>query len=67
MEDVDLFELNEAFAAQSLAVVKELGCDMSKVNVNGKTRLNDTNICYETPKHNAIVVFMNMSNDIPIP
>lgn len=35
MEDVDLFELNEAFAAQSLAVVKELGCDPSKVNVNG--------------------------------
>ena len=33
---VDLFELNEAFAAQSLAVVKELGCDMSKVNVNGE-------------------------------
>ncbi|XP_059157657.1 acetyl-CoA acetyltransferase, cytosolic-like [Physella acuta] len=33
--DVDLFELNEAFAAQSLAVVKELGCDVDKVNVNG--------------------------------
>lgn len=31
MEDVDLFELNEAFAAQSLAVVKELGLDVSKV------------------------------------
>ena len=30
--DVDLFELNEAFAAQSLAVVKELGVDPSKVN-----------------------------------
>ena len=36
MDQVDLFELNEAFAAQSLAVVKELGCDMSKVNVNGE-------------------------------
>lgn len=35
IDQVDLFELNEAFAAQSLAVVKELGCDMSKVNVNG--------------------------------
>lgn len=33
--DVDLFELNEAFAAQSLAVVKDLGCDPDKVNVNG--------------------------------
>ncbi|CAL1527195.1 unnamed protein product [Lymnaea stagnalis] len=35
LEDVDLFELNEAFAAQSLAVVKDLGCDPAKVNVNG--------------------------------
>jgi acetyl-CoA C-acetyltransferase len=33
--DVDLFELNEAFAAQSLAVVRELGVDPAKVNVNG--------------------------------
>lgn len=33
--DVDLFELNEAFAAQSLAVIKELGVDSSKVNING--------------------------------
>ena len=33
--DVDLFELNEAFAAQSIAVVRELGVDSSKVNVNG--------------------------------
>ena len=32
---VDLFELNEAFAAQSLAVVRELGLDPQKVNVNG--------------------------------
>nr|KAG5708864.1 hypothetical protein BaRGS_009273 [Batillaria attramentaria] len=31
VEDVDLFELNEAFAAQSLAVVKDLGCDPAKV------------------------------------
>ena len=31
MGDVDLFELNEAFAAQSLAVVKELGIDPEKV------------------------------------
>jgi acetyl-CoA C-acetyltransferase len=30
-----LFELNEAFAAQSLAVVRELGVDAGKVNVNG--------------------------------
>jgi acetyl-CoA C-acetyltransferase len=33
--NVDLFELNEAFAAQSLAVIRELGIDPSKVNVNG--------------------------------
>ena len=33
--DVDLFELNEAFAAQSLAVVRELGLDPARVNVNG--------------------------------
>lgn len=35
LADIDLFELNEAFAAQSLAVVKELGLDTEKVNVNG--------------------------------
>jgi len=33
--DIDLFELNEAFAAQSVAVVRELGVDPAKVNVNG--------------------------------
>jgi acetyl-CoA C-acetyltransferase len=33
--DVDLWELNEAFAAQSLAVVQELGIDPARVNVNG--------------------------------
>ena len=32
---MEVFELNEAFAAQSLAVVKELGIDDSKVNLNG--------------------------------
>jgi acetyl-CoA C-acetyltransferase len=35
IDNVDLFELNEAFAAQSIAVVRELGLDSSKVNVNG--------------------------------
>lgn len=35
LEDMDLIEANEAFAAQALAVSKELGFDMSKVNVNG--------------------------------
>jgi acetyl-CoA acyltransferase len=35
LNDIDLIELNEAFAAQSLAVVKELGIDRSKLNVNG--------------------------------
>lgn len=34
-EDIDLFELNEAFASQSLAVIRELGLDAEKVNVNG--------------------------------
>ncbi|HAA21351.1 MAG TPA: acetyl-CoA C-acyltransferase, partial [Cytophagales bacterium] len=34
-DDLDLIELNEAFAAQSLAVAKDLDLDMSKVNVNG--------------------------------
>ena len=35
LEDIDLFEINEAFAATSLAVGKELDLDMAKVNVNG--------------------------------
>lgn len=35
IEDIDLIEANEAFAAQSLAVAKDLNFDMSKVNVNG--------------------------------
>ncbi len=35
VNDLDLVEANEAFAAQSLAVAKDLGFDMSKVNVNG--------------------------------
>jgi acetyl-CoA C-acetyltransferase len=34
-DQIDLFELNEAFAAQSLAVVRELGLDPAKVNVHG--------------------------------
>lgn len=35
LEDIDLIELNEAFAAQSLAVVRELELDMRRLNVNG--------------------------------
>ena len=35
VDDVDLLELNEAFASQSLAVVRELRIDEAKVNVNG--------------------------------
>ncbi len=35
LEDLDLIELNEAFAAQSLGCIHELGMDMNKVNVNG--------------------------------
>ena len=35
IDDVDLIEANEAFAAQSIAVIKELHLDTNKVNVNG--------------------------------
>lgn len=35
LSDIDLIELNEAFASQSLAVIRELGMDANKVNVNG--------------------------------
>ena len=35
LADIDLFELNEAFASQSLAVIRELGLDPSIVNING--------------------------------
>jgi acetyl-CoA acyltransferase len=35
LEDIELIELNEAFAAQSLAVIRELGMDPARVNVNG--------------------------------
>ena len=35
LQDVDLFELNEAFAVQAVAVIRELGIDAAKVNVNG--------------------------------
>jgi len=34
-DDVDLYELNEAFSVQALAVARELGLDLNKVNVNG--------------------------------
>ena len=35
LNEIDLFEINEAFAAQSIAVIRELGIDPKKVNVNG--------------------------------
>ena len=35
IDEIDLFEINEAFAAQSIAVIRELGIDKNKVNVNG--------------------------------
>jgi acetyl-CoA C-acetyltransferase len=35
IKDIDLFEINEAFASQSIAVIRELGIDFDKVNVNG--------------------------------
>ncbi len=35
IEDMDLFEINEAFAAQAVACARELGIDQEKLNVNG--------------------------------
>ncbi len=35
LKDIDIFELNEAFAAQSLSVIKEMGIDINKVNLDG--------------------------------
>ena len=35
LDEIDLIELNEAFASQSVAVTRELGMDLEKVNVNG--------------------------------
>ena len=35
LDEIDLFEINEAFAAQCIAVIRELGIDENKVNVNG--------------------------------
>ena len=35
IQDVELFEINEAFAAQSIAVIRELKIDTNKVNING--------------------------------
>ncbi|MGZ4359817.1 MAG: 3-oxoadipyl-CoA thiolase, partial [Gaiellaceae bacterium] len=35
IDEIDLVELNEAFASQSLVVIRELGLDPEKVNVNG--------------------------------
>ena len=35
LNEIDLFEINEAFASQSIAVIRELGIDQNKVNVNG--------------------------------
>jgi acetyl-CoA acyltransferase len=35
LDDIDLIELNEAFAAQAVAVIRELGMDLDRVNVNG--------------------------------
>lgn len=35
IEDIDIFEINESFASQSVAVRKELGIPLQKINVNG--------------------------------
>ena len=64
MGDIDLFEINEAFASQSIASIRELGIDASKVNVNGGaialghplgcsgTRISTT-LLYEMRRRNA--------------
>ena len=46
VEDFDLIEANEAFAAQSLAVARDLNLDMSKVNVNGGAIACETRACH---------------------
>jgi len=64
LNDIDLIELNEAFAAQSLAVIRELRFDLEKVNVNGGAialghpisatgSILLTKIIYEMKKQNA--------------
>jgi acetyl-CoA acyltransferase len=35
LSDIDVIEFNEAFAAQALSVIKELGADISKINLDG--------------------------------
>lgn len=64
IKDIDLFEINEAFASQSIASVRELGIDPAKVNVNGGsiaighplgcsgTRISTT-LLYEMRRRNA--------------
>lgn len=64
IKDIDLFEINEAFASQSIASVRELGIDPAKVNVNGGsialghplgcsgTRISTT-LIYEMRRRNA--------------
>ena len=52
VDDMDLIEANEAFAAQSVAVARELGFDMSKVNVNGGCRILVT-LLHEMQKRDA--------------
>lgn len=64
LDDIDLIELNEAFASQSIACVRELGLDMDKVNVNGGALalghplagtggILTTKLVYEMEKRNA--------------
>lgn len=64
IKDIDLFEINEAFASQSIASIRELGIDPAKVNVNGGaialghplgcsgTRISTT-LIYEMRRRNA--------------
>lgn len=44
LQDIGLFELNEAFASQAIQVIRELGIDEEKVNVNGAQSRLDTRL-----------------------
>lgn len=51
-EDVDLYEMNEAFSVAAIAVTRELGLDINKVNVNGGARILTT-LLYEMQRRNV--------------
>ena len=57
VSDIDLIELNEAFASQSIACIHELGFDLEKVNVNGGAiSMGHPLGCYRRPYFHYIIV-----------